>query len=239
MTTQWDNVQSSGIISSGSPDIDRFLGGGIPYQTLMLLEGASASGKSTLAQQFVWGALTTGESATLYITEQTLQNCLRQMSSLGQDVRDYFLLHHLEIFPIAAISNGVELSQVFEDLANHLESQQDRRVIVVDSLSTFVETNVIGHLHSFLARCKILCDAGKVIICTIHSDVFDKSSMAQVRAVCDAHLRLEVTKSRGQLLKKLEVSKIRGAELPTGNILEFQIHPGLGIKIVSRSQARA
>ena len=69
MTTVADRGQQSGSISTGSVEIDRRLGGGIPYSTLMLVEAQAASGKSTLAQQLVWGALTSGEDAALYTTE--------------------------------------------------------------------------------------------------------------------------------------------------------------------------
>ncbi len=33
---QW--VHATGHISTGSPDLDRSIGGGIPYRTLMLIE---------------------------------------------------------------------------------------------------------------------------------------------------------------------------------------------------------
>jgi len=90
---QW--VHATGHISTGSPDLDRSIGGGIPYRTLMLIEGQSAAGKSSLSQQLIWGALTAGENAALYTTEQTVQSFLRQMASLGEDVSNYFLLNHL------------------------------------------------------------------------------------------------------------------------------------------------
>ena len=87
-------------VSTGSTEIDRRLGGGIPYRTLMLVEGEPAAGKSTLSQQLLWGALKSGQDATIYITEQTVQSFLRQMDSLGLDVTDYFLLNQLRIFPV-------------------------------------------------------------------------------------------------------------------------------------------
>ena len=43
-------TQSSQVISTGSVEIDRRLGGGIPLKTVMLIEGQDASGKSTFAQ---------------------------------------------------------------------------------------------------------------------------------------------------------------------------------------------
>ena len=98
---------AGGYVSTGTETIDRTLGGGIPYRTLMLIEGQAAAGKSTLAQQLLWGALESGEDAAVYTTEQTVQNFLRQMDSLGLDVKDSFLLDHLRIYPISIPPNAI------------------------------------------------------------------------------------------------------------------------------------
>ena len=39
------------VITTGSTEIDRRLGGGIPYNTVMLIAGQDASGKSTFANK--------------------------------------------------------------------------------------------------------------------------------------------------------------------------------------------
>jgi flagellar protein FlaH len=36
----------------------------------------------------------------------------------------------------------------------------------------------------------------------------------------------------------MEVSKIRGAKITTGNIVSFEVQPGYGIRIIPISQAR-
>ena len=138
MTSRVHRDLIEGFISSGAEDVDRSIGGGIPYRSLMLIEGQSAAGKSTLAQQFLWGALNSGENAVLYTTEQTIQSFLRQMDSLGEDVRDYFLLGHLEILPITIAPNSIEPALLFLELTKNIASHQHCRVIVVDSLTTFV-----------------------------------------------------------------------------------------------------
>lgn len=239
MTHGIEQRHAEGVISTGTDNIDRSLGGGIPYRTLMLIEGQSAGGKSTLAQQLAWGALESGENAALYITEQTVQNFLRQMDSLGLGVRDYFLLDHLRIFPISVPPDTIDPSVMFRDLTNHIRLQEDCRVIVVDSLTTFVSAAGGEQIQEFFAGCKSFCDEGKVIICTVHSDAFDEGILTRVRSICDAHLRLQVLKSGGRLLKTIEVAKIRGADAATGNISGFEVEPGLGIRIVPISRARA
>ena len=239
MTIGIEEKQNLEVISAGAEDVDRTLGGGIPYRTLMLIEGQSASGKSTLAQQLVWGALGSGERAAIYITEQTVQSFLRQTTSLGLDVRDYFLLDLLKIYPISIPSDAAAPEILFEELRRHIMKQDDCRVILVDALSTFVSQTGGDQIQGFFNGCKSLCDQGKVVICTVHTDAFDPSILTRVRSICDAHLRLEVGKVGGHLQKTIEVSKIRGAENPTGNISGFEIDPGLGIRIVPISTARA
>jgi flagellar protein FlaH len=239
MTINLDDQPNPEVISSGAEDVDRTLGGGIPYRTLVLIEGQSASDKSTLAQQLVWGALGSGERAAVYTTEQTVQSFLRQTTSLGLDVRDYFLLDLLQIYPISIPSDAAAPEALFEELRRHIMKQDDCRVILVDAPSTFVSHAGGDQIQGFFNGCKSLCDQGKVVICTVHTDAFDPSILTRVRSICDAHLRLEVGKVGGHLQKTIEVAKIRGADSPTGNISGFEVDPGLGIRIVPISKARA
>ena len=239
MTIDIEDQPLTDVISAGAEDVDRALGGGIPYRTLMLIEGQSASGKSTLAQQLVFGALEAGERCAIYTTEQTIQSCLRQMNSLALDVRDYFLMDLLQIYPISIQPDSADPELLFEELRRHIMRQDDCRVVLVDSLTTFVSHAGGDQIQGFFNGCKSLCDEGKVVICTVHTDAFDPSILTRVRSVCDAHLRLEVGKVGGQLQKTIEVAKIRGADAPTGNISGFDVEPGLGIKIVPISKARA
>ncbi|MCI0787993.1 MAG: AAA family ATPase [Chloroflexi bacterium] len=238
MSTELEDRQFE-VISAGAEDVDRTLGGGIPYRTLMLIEGQSASGKSTLAQQLVWGALGSGEKAAVYTTEQTVHSFLRQTTSLGLDVRDYFLMGLLHIYPISIAPDAAAPEVLFEELRRHIMNQKDCRVILVDALSTFVSSTGGDQIQGFFNGCKSLCDEGKVVICTVHTDAFDPSILTRVRSICDAHLRLEVGKVGGRLQKTIEVAKIRGADSSTGNISGFEIDPGLGIRIVPISIARA
>ena len=44
---------------------------------------------------------------------------------------------------------------------------------------------------------------------------------------------------RDQVMKVLEVAKVRGAEKTTGNIISFDVEPGLGMRIIPVSNAKA
>lgn len=238
MTENMD-YQKPKFISTGSIEMDRKLGGGIPHGTLMLVEGSEASGKSTLVQQLLWSGLNTEERAALYITEQTVQSLLRQMNSLGLDVRDYFLMDRLQIYPISVAPDSLCPETLFQRLSDHIEGQKAPRIVAIDSLTTFVSHAGGTQIQDFFARCKHLCDGGKVIICTAHSHAFDENVLTRVRSLCDAFIRLDVHRSGSMLLKTMEVAKIRGADTKTGNILGFDVEPGRGIRIIPISRARA
>ena len=238
MTTSPD-VQEVNKVSTGSTEIDRRLGGGIPFRTLMLVEGQPAAGKSTLSQQLLWGALKSGQDATIYITEQTVQSFIRQMDSLGLDVTDYFLLNQLRIYPVNISDDEEESQHAFSMMVEHISEQVSSRVVVVDSLTTLGAQAKIDEIIDFFSRCKSMCDAGKVIIATVHADAFDDNVHTQIRSISDAYLRLEVRASGPQLIKTIQVAKIRGAESATGSIIGFEVEPGLGLRIIPLSRAKA
>lgn len=233
------NDRATGFIYTGDKEVDKAIGGGIPYRTLMLMEGQSASGKSTLSQQFIWGALTAGENAALYTTEQTVQSFLRQMTSLGEDVSDYFLLNHLQIFPLNIPQGSIAPARLFRQLNQHISRQKNCRIVVVDSLTTIISQADGDMIQEFFTSCKTLCEAGKVIICTVHANAFAEEILTRVRSICDGHIRLNVTKAGNKLFKTIEVAKIRGAEMNTGTITGFEVEPGMGLRIIPISQARA
>jgi flagellar protein FlaH len=226
-------------VSTGSAEIDRRLGGGVPYRTLMLVEGQPASGKSTLSQQLLWGALKSGEDASIYITEQTVQSFLRQMDSLGLGVTDYFLLDRLKIFPVSIAEDGASSEQAFSMMVEHITSQESSRVIVIDSLTTLGGQASADEIIGFFSRCKAICDDGKVIITTVHTEAFGSNVHTQIRSICDAYLILEVRASGNQLVKTIQVAKIRGAESVTGSIIGFEVEPGFGLKIIQLARAKA
>ena len=57
--------------------------------------------------------------------------------------------------------------------------------------------------------------------------------------MCDAHLRLRIEEIGNQLVKSLEVAKVRGADRTTGNIVAFDVEPGMGMRIIPITKAKA
>src|SRR5581483_3445038 len=92
--------ENAKLISTGNPDLDNKMGGGVPMGSLTLIEGDSGAGKSVLAQQVMHGGLTEGHKLAFFTSENTVKSMVKQMRSLNLDVLDYLLLDYLRIYPI-------------------------------------------------------------------------------------------------------------------------------------------
>ncbi len=233
-----DEEQGLQVISTGSGELDRKIGGGLPLGSLTLVEGESGAGKSTFSQHLMWGVLTMDGSALVYTTENTVKSLLNQVQSIGMDMTDYFLLDRLRIHALQA-NEFDEPDRAYDLLFKHMESLSDYDAIVLDSLSTFLTKSTDEQILGFFSQCKEICDKGKAVICTAHSHAFEERILTRVRSVCDAHLKLLVEPGASELVKTMEIAKIKGAELSTGSIISFAIEPGIGMRIIPISKARA
>ena len=226
------------VISTGNDELDKKMGGGIPLRTLTLVEGQPDSGKSVLTQQMLWGSLKKGCSAVVFTTENSVKSLVTQMQSLNLDIMDYFLLSRLWIYPIDIKKTRQSLSAGLLPL---LTSCADKGIdlAVIDSLTYYLTHATIEEVLSFFEDCKRISGGGMGVVCVAHSYAFDEKVMVRLGSMCDAHLRLRIETMGSKMIKILEVSKVRGATLNTGNIISFDVEPNWGIRVIPYSKARA
>ena len=228
------------IITTGNNEIDSKMGGGIPMGSLTLIEGQSAAGKSVISQQMTHGALVSGVDVVYYTTENTVKSLLTQMNSLNLDVTDYFLMDFLRIYRLQVSSRSADSQILFGRLADHIEKLPESfKMIVIDSATILVTHGDEVGIMDFFQTCKELCNAGRTIFLVVHTHAFEESMLIRVRSMCDAHLNVRLEEMGSLLVKLLEVTKVRNADRSTGNIISFDVEPGLGIKIIPISRAKA
>jgi len=227
-------------ISTGNAELDKKMAGGIPEGSLTLIEGQSEAGKSVLTQQLVWGALRDGKRVAYYTTENTVRSLIRQMKSLSLDISDFFLLGRINIYPMRSAPTEDEARMLLRTALWHMNAKMiDRDLLAFDSLSVFVTNIPEQETLSFFMTVKNLCDQNKTLLLTMHSYAFSEPMFIRIRSICDAYLRLRVGQIGDQLLKELEVAKVRGAEQGTGNVIAFDVEPGMGMRIIPMTRAKA
>jgi flagellar protein FlaH len=228
------------VISTGSVEIDKKMGGGIPQGSLILIEGSSNAGKSVVTQQLIHGSLNGGFRSALYTTENTARSLFRQMSTLALDVTDFYLLGSLNVYPVPAAMTPDAAENAFARMIRHIGTLHGRfDCVFIDSLTSFVSQVPESHTLGFLTAVKEFADEDMTIFFTLHSHAFDEPMFVRIRSLCDAHLRLRTEEMKDQLIKVLEVAKVRGAEKTTGNIVAFDVEPNLGMRIIPVSSAKA
>jgi flagellar protein FlaH len=221
-------------------ELDKKMAGGIPEGSLTLIEGQSESGKSVLTQQLVWGALRDGRQVAYYTTENTTRSLLRQMKSLNQDITDFFLVGRINIYPMRSAPTEDEARTMLRAALEHMTRMTaDRDILAFDSLSVFMTSIPEQETLSFFMAVKDLCDQNKTLLLTMHSYAFSEAMFIRIRSICDAYLRLRVGEVGNQLLKEMEVSKVRGADQNTGNVIAFDVEPGMGMRIIPMTRAKA
>ena len=234
-----DDKTKKKIISTGHAEIDRRLGGGLPVGSLTLIEGESDAGKSVLCQQMIWGSLNDGYSVILFTTENTIRSLITQMDSLGLGILDYILLGRLKIYFMKQSNIRTQVNETFKVILDTIGEQMRYQLIIVDSLTPMLPTASDVEILHYIERCKQYCDDGRTVVNVTHSYALDSGVLVRVRSASDAHLRLMIEKVGDKLVKTLEVAKVRGAALSTGNVVTFDVEPGIGMKIMPLSKAKA
>ena len=218
--------------ATGKTELDTLLGGGLPGGSLTLLEGPADSGKSVLCEYFVHRSLLSRVAVAYYTSDANIKNVMLQMGSLDLDVTDYFLSDRLRLYTLSAEANGDE-KITFGLLRKHLEQlPRHFQLIVLDSLSELTAHSDENALAEFFLGCQQVCAQGHTLLVTVRSEVLDDDQRGRLQTICNGYLKLGMEKSGGDIIRVLEVVKLRNARRETNNTLGLEVEPGTGLKIL-------
>ena len=142
-------------LSSGHPRLDGVLGGGLPANAINMLIGLPGTGKTILAQQYVF-ANATPERPALYLA--TVSEPFDKILRYGQTLRFFdpeAVGHSVFYEDLGAVLNERGLAGVLEQVSE-LIKQRRPGLIVIDSfkaLSAYAEgAEFRQFLHDFAGR---------------------------------------------------------------------------------------
>lgn len=227
------------LITVGVMDIDKRLGGGLPRDSLTLVEGDPDAGKSVVVQQFTFGALKESFKTSLFLSESDPRAFLKQMDSLGMSSTDYYLIGRLSLYHKSLRVEREKADWILQRLLRHIEESDRRDLFIVDSITPLLFQFDERYVLSFLASCKELAELGRTIIVTLHSYAIGEALRFRASSIVDAHLRLRIEDLGQRLVRTLEVTKIRGALKTADNAVSFTVQSGMGLKSVPISKTRA
>jgi circadian clock protein KaiC len=201
-------------LSTGIPELDEMLGGGIPEGDHCLIAGTSGTGKSALATQFIASGLRDGEPAIIAIFEERPQGYVARAGNFSLDLQTPQENGTLEVLYLRPLDLSVdETMQEILDAVERIGAQR----LVIDSLVGFEMALAPGFREDFresLYRMIIaLTGAGVAIVSTVEvEDNFTSMPFSNyaISFLTDDVIRMRYVEIDGQLRKVMVVVKMRG-----------------------------
>ena len=230
---QLDHEASTQRISSGIPALDAMLGVRGYYRgSSILVSGAAGTGKSSVGATFIDAACRRGERSLIFAYEESPEQLLRNMGSIGMDLRSWIRKGLLEIHASRPTLHGLE---------QHLLMMHDTiralrpRAVVVDPISNLTfdhrETEIkptLMRLIDFLKQQKIT--ALFTSLTTREQGQSAEDSQVGVSSLMDTWLLLSNVEQNGERNRMLKVLKSRG--MPHSNQVREFVMSRKGIDLV-------
>lgn len=218
-------------ISSGIADLDDMLaGGGFHRATSILISGVAGSGKSTVATSFANAACTAGERALIFSFEESADQAVRNMKSLGVDIGRWITSGNLRYIATRPTFYSLEmhLAVMLREVIRFNPS-----LVVLDPISSFMESGDRMEIQSMLLRIvDFLKSRGVTAVFThlMHGQDGNAQTDAGLSSLMDAWILLLNREVNGEFNRELYLLKARGLS-HSNQVREFLMSKD-GIKLV-------
>jgi circadian clock protein KaiC len=202
-----DYAASDERVSTGIPRLDHMLGGGMFRGSTLMVSGAAGTGKTSVGAHVVDSACARGERALMVLLEESPDQVLRNMRSLGLDLRPWVKAGLLRIWAARPSAFGLETHLAI--LAGLIEEELPS-VAVLDGITSLSNGILTTELASSVARqIDLLKSRGITSVITALGQGEDVNAMA-VSAMVDTWLQLRNIEANGERNRLLFVLKSRG-----------------------------
>lgn len=230
------------IISTGNDEIDRHLGGGIPSQSLVFIEGEHGTGKSAISAQIMTG-LIASKTSLLCVVENTVTEYIQKMKSITFNFTKPFVRNQIIFVPVYVKNakwSETNTEQILPIIKEYILKKIDLvDGIIIDSISPLVIGSNNESILDFLSFCREIVAKGKTIIITSHSSDFSKTTNTSIVGASDVYFKLGTVVVGDKEVKTLKIVKLLGAKDSPEGGFAFEVDMIFGIKIVPVSMANA
>ena len=195
-------------IPTGVARLDHMLGGGLFRGSTVLVSGAAGTGKSTLGAHLVDAACARGERALLVLFEESPDQVIRNMRSVGLDLGRWVEAGLLRMWAARPTAFGLETHLAI--LARLIE-EFGPAVAVLDGIASLTHGPSGPEVTSMLARQIDLLKAAGITAMATTLAHEDEASMVGISSLVDTWLLLRNVESDGERNRLLYVLKSRGS----------------------------
>jgi circadian clock protein KaiC len=198
-------------ISSGVADLDGMLGiKGFFRGSSILVSGTAGTGKSSLSMTFLRTACERGERALYFGFEESTDQVVRNMRSIGLDLQPWIdkgLLHCHNVRP-SSLGLEAHLASIHQVI-----KRVDPTVVVLDPITNFITSSERGGVKSMLTRLVDFLKMQQITAMFTHlSSLVGRleSTDEAISSIMDSWLLLRDVEHKGRRSCALYVLKSRG-----------------------------
>ena len=210
-------------ISSGIPALDIMLGGkGFYRGSSVLVSGTAGTGKTSIATVFAHETCRRGERSMYFAFEESPQQIIRNMRSIGVDLKEDIDKGLLEMHAARPTLYGLEMHLV--DIHKKINTFRPTTV-VIDPITNLITVGSVSEVKSMLIRMIDFLQAKKItVLFTALSlnTVINEQTDEGVSSLVDAWLMVRDIESNGERNRGLYVMKSRGMN-HSNQVREFVI----------------
>ncbi len=203
---------SNARVSSGISTLDEMCGGGYFKDSIILITGATGTGKTLMVSKFLENGCQNGERAILFAYEESRQQLTRNASSWGTDFDRWESSGLLKIICVYPESLGLEdhLQVIKSEIAEFKPSR-----IAIDSLSALARGVSNNTFRQFVIGLTGFVKQEEITgLFTNTTDQFMGShsiTESHISTITDTIILLQYVEIRGQMSRAINVFKMRGS----------------------------
>jgi circadian clock protein KaiC len=210
-------------ISSGNAELDRMCGSGFFRDSIILVSGATGTGKTLMVTEFIKGGVDTGEKCLLFAFEESREQLFRNAAGWAVDYEKMEAEGKLRV-----VCEYPEVSSVEDRIINmkaHIQEFGPSRV-AVDSLSALERVATMRGFREFVIGLTSFIKHQEVsgLFTSTTPTLMGGTSVteAHISTLTDSIILLRYVELSGEMRRGLTVLKMRGSQHEK-DIREFSI----------------
>ena len=201
-------------LSTGIPELDVMMGGGLLEGDSLLVAGPSGTGKSALATQFISAGIRAGEPGIMAIFEERPIGYTQRADAFGLNLKPPQIEGMLEVLYLRPLDLSVD--ETMQEILDAIKRIRAKR-LVIDSLVGFemalAPSFRVDFRESLYRMIAALTGSGVTILSTVEvEDSFTALQFSHytISFLTDDIIRMRYVEIDGQLRKVIVVIKMRG-----------------------------
>jgi circadian clock protein KaiC len=217
-------------ITSGSKELDRMCGGGFFRDSVILVSGATGTGKTLMVTEFMAGGVQSGERCLVFAFEESREQLYRNATGWGVNFAQMEKEGKLKVVCRYPETAGLENHLI--NMKNTIEEFKPNRV-AVDSLSALERVSSLKGFREFIIGLTSFIKQQEIggLFTSTTPNLMGGSSITEghISTITDSIILLRYVEMYGEMRRGITVLKMRGS-MHDKDIKEFSID-GKGMHI--------